>query len=90
MHKDNAVPELDEPGWLADLAFLVDITSELNALNVKLQGRDQLVNKMYDHVRSFGRKLLLFEKHLQTNNFVHFPSCETIAKAYDQLRPNNG
>jgi hypothetical protein len=90
VHKDNGVSELEDPNWLADLAFLVDITSELNALNVKLQGRDQLVTEMYDHVRSFERKLLLWEKQLQDKNFVHFPTCTTIAREYGvQLKANN-
>ncbi|XP_071059422.1 general transcription factor II-I repeat domain-containing protein 2A-like [Pseudochaenichthys georgianus] len=38
-----AVPEPSDPKWLMDLAFLVDITQELNALNKKLQGQGQLV-----------------------------------------------
>ncbi|KAL1263758.1 hypothetical protein QQF64_006497 [Cirrhinus molitorella] len=32
------VPEFDDPKWVMDLAFLVDITQELNILNLKLQG----------------------------------------------------
>ncbi len=32
------VPEFDDPKWVMDLAFLVDITQELNVLNLKLQG----------------------------------------------------
>lgn len=37
MEKDRvAVPVLSDPMWLMDLAFLVDITHELNVLNKKL------------------------------------------------------
>lgn len=32
------VPELDEAKWMMDLAFLVDITQELNILNMKMRG----------------------------------------------------
>ncbi len=37
------VPEFDDPKWVMDLAFLVDITQELNVLNLKLQGPGQLM-----------------------------------------------
>ncbi|XP_077067685.1 general transcription factor II-I repeat domain-containing protein 2-like [Siphateles boraxobius] len=40
-----------DPKWLMDLAFLVDITQELNVLNKKLQGQGQLVSAAYDNVR---------------------------------------
>lgn len=31
------VPEQDDPKWIMDLAFLVDITQQLNILNLKKQ-----------------------------------------------------
>ena len=34
--------EFNDPGWLCDLAFLTDITSHLNDLNVQLQRKDIL------------------------------------------------
>ena len=39
--------------WVQDLAFLVDITGHLNDLNIKLQGRDQLITHMFDTLASF-------------------------------------
>ena len=39
------------PAWLSDLAFLVDISKHMNVLNIKLQGRDQLINKLFEHLR---------------------------------------
>ena len=45
------------------------------------------VNVLY--VRTFERKLLLWKKQLQDNNFVHFPTCTTTARAYVQLQANN-
>ena len=41
------VPVLSDPKWLMDLAFLVDITHDLNVLNKKLQGQGQLVSAAY-------------------------------------------
>ncbi len=39
--------------WLSDLAFLVDVTEMLNVLNVQLQGKDQIITQLFDHVRAF-------------------------------------
>ncbi len=47
MEKDGmAVPVLSDPKWLMNLAFLVDISKELNVLNKKLQGQGQLVSRV--------------------------------------------
>lgn len=71
--KEKAVPELSDGKWLTDLAFLVDITSHLNDLNIKLQGKDQLVTNLFDHIRTFQTKLLLWENQISKGNTVHFP-----------------
>ena len=41
---------------LLDLAFLVDISKHINVLNIKLQGRDWLINKLFEHVCPFQVK----------------------------------
>ena len=45
------VPQLSDPEWVTDSAFL-DITTHMNALNTKLQGKDQLAHPQA--VRSFA------------------------------------
>ncbi|XP_071060599.1 general transcription factor II-I repeat domain-containing protein 2A-like [Pseudochaenichthys georgianus] len=73
-----AVPELSDPKWLMDLAFLVDITQELNALNKKLQGQGQLVSAAYDNVKAFSTKLVLWKAQLPQKNLCHFPACKAL------------
>lgn len=46
------VPELDDPKWIIDLAFLVDIRQELNTLNLQLQGPGQLITTAYESVKT--------------------------------------
>uniref|UniRef100_A0A8D2Q113 General transcription factor II-I repeat domain-containing protein 2-like n=1 Tax=Varanus komodoensis TaxID=61221 RepID=A0A8D2Q113_VARKO len=79
MEKDGmAVPVLSDPKWLMDLAFLVDITQELNVLNKKLQSQGQLVNAAYDNVRPFSTKLVLWKAQLSQTNLCHFPACKAL------------
>ncbi|KAM9848068.1 general transcription factor II-I repeat domain-containing protein 2A-like [Aulostomus maculatus] len=82
MEKDEvAVHVLSDPKWLMDLAFLVDITHELNVLNKKLQGQGQLVSAAYDNVRAFSTKLMLWKAQLSQTNLCHFPACMALVDA---------
>ena len=76
--KGKEFPELSSPDWLADLAFLTDLTGHLNSLNNRLQGRDQLVTHLYDHIKSFVVKLTLWESQLKTSDFYHFVKCNAL------------
>ena len=56
--------------WLNDLAFLVDITGHLNALNLKLQGSSKLFTNMCNDVESFKRKLTMFLASLRRETSI--------------------
>ena len=82
--RDRSDPQLSDPTWLSKLSFLVDITSRMNELNSKLQGKDNLVCDLYTIIKGFRRKLSLFETQLEGENFSHFHCfkefCATIAE----------
>ena len=79
MEKDGVVVAvLSDPKWLMDLAFLVDITHELNVLNKKLQGQGQLVSVVNDNLRAFCTKLVLWKAQLSQRNLCHFPTCKVL------------
>lgn len=63
--------------WLSDLAFLVDITSQLNALNVNLQGNEKLFTNLCDNVAAFKMKLQLFIRQLETGTLSNFPTLQS-------------
>ncbi|XP_034042565.1 general transcription factor II-I repeat domain-containing protein 2-like [Thalassophryne amazonica] len=74
------LPELDDPKWLMDLAFLVDITEELNTLNLKLQGPGQLVTAAFENVRAFMTKLMLWKAQISEKKLFHFPACSSLVE----------
>ncbi|KAL1250540.1 hypothetical protein QQF64_018336 [Cirrhinus molitorella] len=58
-----------------NVAFLVDITSHLNELNIRLQGKDNSVCELMTAVRSFQKKLEVFKEDLQAD-CAHFPTVQ--------------
>ncbi|XP_041858599.1 general transcription factor II-I repeat domain-containing protein 2-like isoform X2 [Melanotaenia boesemani] len=76
--RTNNIQVPSDKHWISDLAFLVDITELLNILNLQLQGKDQIINQMYDHIRAFKQKLLLLSRHLSTGNLAHFSSLKEV------------
>ncbi|XP_074498629.1 general transcription factor II-I repeat domain-containing protein 2-like [Sebastes fasciatus] len=83
--KDRPLHELSDPLWLADLAFLVDLTGHLNTLNKSLQGKDQLVPQLYAHMKAFCVKLRLFETQLRNFNVAHFPTLSEVKVAFPEV-----
>ena len=72
--KGQKKPEFEDPSWISDFAFLVDMTTHLNILNSTLQGKNKLIHELYATIRSFETKLALFKLQLKNNHFFHFPS----------------
>lgn len=71
-------PQLRDPQWCQDLAFLVDLTAHMNQLNTQLQGKELLVSDMVAKVKAFQVKLMLWEKQLQARNFTHFAQLAAL------------
>jgi hypothetical protein len=42
--------ELQDIGFIRSLAFLADLTSHLNVLNLTLQGKGQNISHIVDHI----------------------------------------
>lgn len=63
---------------MCEMAFLCDITSHLNVMNLQLQGRGRVISDMYGTVKAFKTKLSLWETQMRKENLSHFPSCQTM------------
>ncbi|CAF4889525.1 unnamed protein product [Pieris macdunnoughi] len=63
-----------------------DIFSHINKLNLKLQGRNQLIHDTWGHIRGFKLQLNLFSKQLLKKDFTHFPRLKSIAVTEDKVK----
>jgi len=70
--------DLDDEQWVADLAFMKDITGYLSDLNVSLQGKNKLISTMSDRIESFKSQILLFKGQLENGIFDNFPSLKSL------------
>ncbi|KAM9307699.1 general transcription factor II-I repeat domain-containing protein 2B-like [Gastrophryne carolinensis] len=74
------------------VAFLADVTSHLNDLNAKLQGKNQTITDLVEVLRAFQKKLELFHIDLQ-GALLHFPTLSEHvqeAKTKENVFPNHG
>ena len=55
----------------------MDITKYLADLNLKLQGKEQFVNKMFEYISALILKLNLLKEQLAQKKAVHFPCLST-------------
>ena len=58
--KDKDYPELSDPKWIMDLAFLVDMLCHLDRLNLTLQCKLKMLPDLVQSVFAFVSKLKLF------------------------------
>ena len=70
---------------LNDLVFLTDITQHLSDLNLRLQGKSQLVNKLFEHIFAFEKKLELFQVQLSRATLTHFMCLATRKLEFPDL-----
>lgn len=84
-NKGVQYPELTEDQWLQKLYFMVDVTSQLNQLNHKLQGKGNTAFSMLEEVISFEKKLILFAEDLESGTLVHFPNLSRYRRENNAL-----
>ena len=87
--KHQNVRFLSNENWLNDLAFLTNITQLISDLNLKLQGKGQLVNKMLEHIYAFEKKLELFQVQLGRGILTHFKCPSTRKLKFPNLNCTN-
>jgi len=66
--------------WLQKLYFAVDLTSSLNHLNKKLQGKGNTAHTLLETILSFEQKLQLFSEDID-RNLDHFESLKEYTES---------
>ena len=77
---ESSMQELSDAVGIADLAFLVHITKHLNALNIRLKGKNAVVSELYSRLKAFKTKLQLFQRRLSQTEpcTTHFPALREV------------
>ena len=69
---------------MANMAFLVDICGHLNALNLKLQGKDKSLVDLHSAVKSFTLQLSFFKSDIQAE-MLHFPCLKSLLDEIEHI-----
>ena len=75
----KAYPELDEENWLVKLMFLVDITTHLNELNLRLQGPGKTMIGRFEVWKGFVAKLDVYTRDIQTATFRYLKHIKAFS-----------
>ena len=67
-----------------NLAFLIDLTGELNGLNLELQGGNKVVVSKISSVTTFKSKLKLMSTWLQGGDLCNFSRIQQELKLQDK------
>uniref|UniRef100_A0A6P7FFX5 General transcription factor II-I repeat domain-containing protein 2-like n=1 Tax=Diabrotica virgifera virgifera TaxID=50390 RepID=A0A6P7FFX5_DIAVI len=78
INTDVFITKLKNKTFFRELAFLTDITSHLNTLNLQLQGKNKTVSQLVSQIEIFRKKLDLFENCMKINDLNNFPACLEI------------
>lgn len=80
--------EINDYGWLCDLAFITDIMTKMNILNLELQGKDKTIFILIGIINAFKSKLNLWMAQIQGCNFSHFTNLEYYFEKYNKIDTN--
>ena len=81
------VAALNDPDWALHLAYLVDIFSQLNALNKSLQGTGATIIDFIDKVKGFQEKLRLWKTNVEAGVVVMFSCTADILQKREKNPP---
>lgn len=67
---------LTNSSWLIIVAYLADIFTKCNEINLSLQGRNITIFNVRDKIASFNKKLQFWISQVEQNNFDCFPTLD--------------
>jgi hypothetical protein len=76
--KEKLCEGFETQGSIVSLAYLADIFSHLNDLNISLQGSEVTVLDANDKIAAFQQKLALWKRRVAKDDYANFPSMENV------------
>lgn len=74
--------------WVLSVAFLWDVTQQLNEPNLKMQGRNKTVYELYTAVRVFSDKLDVLDEGVCSSDYRFFLTVQKVMAMHaDALLP---
>ncbi|XP_060548259.1 general transcription factor II-I repeat domain-containing protein 2A-like [Pantherophis guttatus] len=74
--KGQEYPQLTDIAWLTNLMFFTDFTLHFNVLNKQLQRVGKTAERMFCDIKTFERKLQVFERDLESGQLKYFPNLK--------------
>ncbi|XP_032064308.1 uncharacterized protein LOC116502537 [Thamnophis elegans] len=74
--KGRECPQLIDMAWLTNLMFFTDFTVHFHVLNEQLQGVGKTAERMFCDIKTFERKLQVFERDLESGQLKYFPNLK--------------
>ncbi|XP_013358565.1 PREDICTED: general transcription factor II-I repeat domain-containing protein 2A-like isoform X1 [Chinchilla lanigera] len=74
--KGQDYPQLTDMAWLNNLMFFTDFTLHFNVLNKKLQSIGKTAERMFYDIKTFEKKLQVFERDLESGQLKYFPNLK--------------
>ncbi|MBN3276356.1 ZBED5 protein, partial [Polyodon spathula] len=81
-HSHPLVAVFEDTNWVARLAYLADVFSKLNNLNLTLQGKGTHILNMYDKACGFMKKIKLWERKCEDGDISCFQQLDTYLSTY--------
>ena len=74
--KSRLSKHFDDNRFIGVLAYLADIFSSLNQLNVQMQGKNVTIIDVRDEIQGFQTKLDLWSRRVQKEIYANFPTFD--------------
>ncbi|KAL4136257.1 hypothetical protein QTP88_007808 [Uroleucon formosanum] len=84
LHSEIRCERVNDYSWLATLAYLSDIFTHLNALNLSLQGTHITIFKVEDKIEAMIKKLELWSLRLSKKNYDPFPNLKNFIETTEE------
>ncbi|KAK7938701.1 hypothetical protein WMY93_002027 [Mugilogobius chulae] len=81
-HMFELASKFNDEKFVMRLAYLSDLFSKLNELNLHLQGKDKHLPHLVDTINSFIRKLEMWAKRVERGNIDTFENLSEFVQSY--------